>query len=585
MKQIRLIYALLLAVALPFMTACSSDDTLSENSTTPKDGKVSVHLRISQAASATTRATATDENAEDEEMMNLWTVVVTNASGDVLDILSCMPTGDGRERDEIEDNIVEFTDGTTYNFYSFANIGAKKLDELLGFKAGTVPEPTTKDVIVHAENLDNVKFPNETRSNVDNIPVSVHGNTFNAFTSESDNQLGSYGIPMSNKQSFTIKSTTRDIELIVVRMMAKIELQVYNDKGSNITINSITLTDITNNADNNLKLFPNYTNNANADKKESIHGDIQPNLNGTPKTDKVKIPVNKTIPATGHTYADGVANAVKITFYINESNTPTNKPIDFGHFFLEIQLAGEQEVRYALIDDSNKAPADNGKWNYIARNDYRIIPIVLDDYKLDLIPYDFPAIGVYPASVKEEDGLYTINFHDYGHFHLLPVVTKYSAPTTYVDFTSTKPTAPYTDTIWGLVNNEFEDSWKSWTDATKATTYTNATGKFYRTQKADTDGDEAGGEPVWYENTANPIWSPDGEYTGPFIFGYIANPGEMTADRKVYHEFSIYLYKEGMSTPRLMTYRLYMILDKEQMLYSRRLGAPAARHTHHGPHI
>ena len=577
MKQIRLIYALLLAVALPFMTACSSDDTLSENSTTPKDGKVSVHLRISQATSATTRATTTDPNAEDKEMMNLWTVVVTNAaSGEVLDILSCMPTGDGRESDEIEDNIVEFTDGITYNFYSFANIGAEKLDELLDFTAGTVPEPKTKDVIVHAENLNNVKLNATT---VENISVSVSGNNFNAFNVGDKNNLGWYGIPMSNKQSFTIESTTRDIELIVVRMMAKIELQVYNDKGSEITIESVTLTDITKDVDDNLKLFPNYITASSANKQEYVHGDIQPNLNGTPETDKVTIQVNKTIPATGQTYADGVDKAEKITFYINESNTPTNNPIDFGHFFLEIKLEGEQEVRYALIDDKGNTTVDDDKWNYIARNDYRIIPIVLDDYKLDVTPYDFPAIGVYPASVKEEDGLYTINFHDYGHFHLLPVVTKYSNGN-IVPYGAGETTGDH----WALYDDNFDSAWGSWTDATKTTIYNNSTEKFYRTSTDTEDGDDAGGEPVWYKNdgTDGPQWAPNTTVGyQPFIFGYIADPGnELEEDKKVYHEFSIYLYKKGMSTPRLMTYRLYMILDKEQMLYSRRLGAPAARHTH-----
>ena len=585
-KKINLIYALLLAVALPFMTACSSDDTLGENSMHQKDGEVSVHLRISQATPTTTRATETtpDPNAEAKEMMNIWTVVITNSSNGVMDILSCKPTGTDRESDATDDITIKLTVGDTYNFYSFANIGAAKLEGLLGFAPGTVPVPTDNDVIVHAQNLTNVTFPNNTRQNVDAIPVSVYGNNFAAFTDTEDgNKLGSYGIPMSNKQTIKIENTTREIDLIVVRMMAKIELQVYNDKGSAITIESVTLTDITKDVDDNLKLFPNYKTASSANTQAFVHGDIQPNLNGIQATDKVTIQVNKTIPATGQTYADGVANAEKITFYINESNTPTNKPIDFGHFFLEIKLKEEQEVRYALIDDKGNTTVDDGKWNYIARNDYRIIPIVLDDYKLDVIPYDFPAIGVYPASVKEEDGLYTINFHDYGHFHLLPVVTKYSTtPTTYVDFTSTTPNAPYENTTWGLVDDTFTASWKSWTDATKATTYTNATGGFYRNQTTDKDGDEAGGVPIWYANTSSPMWQPN-ETIGyrPFIFGYIADPGnKLEEDKKVYHEFSIYLYKKEMSTPRLMTYRLYMILDKEQMLYSRRLGAPAARHTH-----
>ena len=86
-----------------------------------------------------------------------------------------------------------------------------------------------------------------------------------------------------------------------------------------------------------------------------------------------------------------------------------------------------------------------------------------------------------------------------------------------------------------------------------------------------TDGDEVGGIPVWYANSSSPRWDPDGgtNYV-PFIFGYIAEPTlPMTADRKVYHEFSVKLYKEGMTAPRLMTYRFYMTLSKDQMLSAR----------------
>ncbi|MBR1545921.1 MAG: hypothetical protein IJ633_03870, partial [Prevotella sp.] len=240
-------------------------------------------------------------------------------------------------------------------------------------------------------------------------------------------------------------------------------------------------------------------------------------------------------------------------------------------------------------DDKGSTTADDNKWDYIARNDYRIIPIVLDDYKLDMIPYDFPAIGVYPASVKEEDGIYTINFHDYGHFHLQPVVKKVSNGDV-VSFSSSTPSTPYASTSWGLIDNNFASSWGSWTDATKETAYVNenADPAFYRKGYAawdPIDGDEVGGEPKWYTNdyADRPLWDPTASaHYYPFILGYVADPeGTVATDRKVYHEFSIYLYKQGMSAPRQMTYRLYMILDTDQMLYSRGLeGTPRVRHTH-----
>ena len=71
-------------------------------------------------------------------------------------------------------------------------------------------------------------------------------------------------------------------------MMAKIELQVYNDKGTDVTITDVTLTDVTSNTVNNLKLLPNLSA-AGHNTMDPVHGDIQPNLNGTPATSDVTL--------------------------------------------------------------------------------------------------------------------------------------------------------------------------------------------------------------------------------------------------------------------------------------------------------
>jgi hypothetical protein len=93
---------------------------------------------------------------------------------------------------------------------------------------------------------------------------------------------------------------------------------------------------------------------------------------------------------------------------------------------------------------------------------------------------------------------------------------------------------------------------------------------FYRNETATADADEAGGVPVWYANTSSPQWDPAGgsDYQ-PFIFGYIADPGEeLAADKKIYHEMKIKLYVNG-AYRRDMIYRFYMTLSKDQMSYSR----------------
>lgn len=623
MKKIRLTYTFLLAAALSMLTACSSDDAAQGGGETLDDGSIKIHLRVSAADSGTMRAWADAANADDAEMMNVWTVVAVNtADNKVAKIYACKPSGDP---DQEIDVIAELPSAGSYRFYSFANMSPKVVMNLLNIAgSGTASNmrdggtsydtnpPTgggndndnnsalgsvtgnggatgvdgfiTDDNTYGKNKLCDIEFTESTvtAASVEAKEVNVAGNNFDLTT---HNGFGATGIPMSNVQTKTV-SDGSNVELVVIRMMAKIELQVYNDKGSDVTVESFTLTDVTKNSDGNLKLLPSLSDAGHDVMTIPTHGDISPNLGTSTSKGDIKLYPNGngTVSASANNTTAGTPK--KFTFYVNESVKPTNA---FSHFFLKIKLDGEAEERYVLIDDKGSTTADDNKWDYIARNDYRVIPIVLDDYKLDMIPYDFPAIGVYPASVKEEDGIYTINFHDYGHFHLQPVVKKVS-DSSVVPFVATAPTGTYGSTSWGLIGDSFASSWVGpYTDATKATAYDNeaATAPFYRkgyTVIPPVDGDEVGGIPVWYVNDglAGPQWDPtaSGSYA-PFIFGYIEDPAvTLTEDKKVYHEFSIYLYKKEMSAPRQMTYRLYMILDTDQMMYSRMFGAPRVRHTH-----
>ena len=610
------IYALA-AAALLSLTACSSDDIAEQGGgTSEADGSIRVHLRVSAGEGTNkTRAWTDGENATTEEMMNVWTVVAVNTTGDkVTSIYACKPSG---EPDQEIDDYVELPAAGTYRFYSFANMSPKVVMSLLGIGGydtptkksstraatagsayGTPTGDTSNDnlatgsVTSHAAANETDPFMTEptqgatggyavntyytipfdagetlSAEDVASKTVNVAGNNFNLEAA--DNGFGAKGIPMSNVQTITV-TEGMTLDLIVIRMMAKIQLQIYNDRGSDVTLESFTITDVTKNADNNLKLLPKLTNGANT--MSYVHGDIKPNLPDVLPGNLILKPASgNTISATDNKTDGGTP--VTFTFYVNESNTPNN---GFNRFFLKIKLLGESEQRYVLIDDAN-AEGKTGTWNYIARNDFRIIPVVLDDYKLDIIPYDFPAIGVYPASVKEEDGLYTINFHDYGHFHLLPKVTKMSDGTE-VPFTATTPTGTFSVSSWGLIDNDFGSSWRSFSDGSMTTAYDNATASpaFYRTGTdsyvtTTVDGDEVGGAPVWYANTSAPQWDPAGGSTyKPFIFGYIADPGAaITSDRMVFHKFTINLYRDGTTAARQMVYNLCMILDTDQMSYSR----------------
>ena len=560
MKKFRFAYLMVLAAMTGVMAACSSDDSPNSNDQLPKEGMDQVALRVSPAHStAVTRWT--DGNATDDEMMNIWVVVVTNTSdGSVEKCFACRPAaGTEREIDEVG----RITKGA-YTVYSFANISLTNVCNLLGLTA-PASIPTIGSTPIEISVTGTVSH-----ESVAAATVKVNGNGFNPTAA--NNGFGEAGIPMSNVQTISNSETEKD--LIVVRMLAKMEIQLYNETGSAVTVQSLTLSDLTYNptlSDDpaNLKLLPNLTSGANT--MEDIHKDIQPNLNGAPvKVDYTyEVPSAKQTVATA-TYASGTP-AQTLTFYVNESATPSNAE----HLFYLTLKMSDTEFRYALI--SNNAA---NEWNYIARNDYRIIPVVLDDLKFEVIPYDFPPIGVYPCSVKEVDAanhVYDFEFHDYGHFHLLPTVTKGGA---VVDFSASTPTG--SGYKWTLIDNDWTKSWFTYAAFGDAEQTANP-GDFYRTGTGSTtaDGDDEGQTPVWYVNdgVAGPRWAPDAANYRPFVFGYIADPGAaLASDKRVCHEMKIQVYN-GTSAYRQMLYRFYMTLSMDQMLYSRgQTSMPRKRH-------
>jgi hypothetical protein len=545
------IYTYLLIAGL-LLAGCSQDNDGTEP--TPADGMAQVRLRLSVAGSGQTRAW-TDTNATDAEMMNIWVVVITNNSNVVEKVLACKPTGNSREIDPI----TELPLGT-HNFYSFANMSVETVASMLGISV-TMPTLSSNDVAYESTAASGTVDADKA--------VTVNGNGFAALTSSDNNGFGSYGIPMSNVQSATIHNNTT-MDLVVVRMMAKMKISVTNATGSAQYIKYASISNVTNNVANNLMLLPTWTSATGKDNMTVVqHGDLQPHLNGTPATTELTIPgLASTTPLAD----DGIR---EVTFYINECKRSTDFELTIGLG----DASSTQEYRYALIDNQGATSDDNDKWDYIARNDYRIIPIILDDYKLELIPYDFPPIGVYPVSVSEidtENHVYNFTFHDYGHFHLLPRVTKTSDNNSPVAYSATTPsgTAWTLNTDWAATLKTAAFKGDAWLSSEQVV----ANG-FYRNQTDVADADEAGGVPVWYANdgTAGPQWDPSASANYvPFIFGYIAEPATLplTVDRKIYHEFRVKLYVGG-EYRRDLIYRYYMTLSMDQML-----SPSAARRTH-----
>lgn len=657
MKRLYKLYAATLTalVTLAAFTACQSDE--DQPGTEGGDEGGFVMLRIGVAdnvavtrSTATTRAPWNDDNAESttdrSEMMYNWTVLLCDASGVIKYVYTGTPpdghtANDNAEIDEVTGVITVPSSiaAGQYTAYSFANISSAKLAEVLGLSSVAV---------------------GQTISNIDEKTVSIDANlkTTTDITADNAFGLGSKGIPMSNKQTITVVGTDDEanpqiIDLIVVRMVAKLEFVFFNrtdeDSGSaeDFTVKSVTISGITKGTANNLKLLPNLNNNGTGHENEMTftHGDIWPNLNTGFEREEVKYTpttalavsstdkydVNKLPGNAGYS-----AYTKKFVFYVNESQLATPAT---DRFQLTVELANG-DYRYALVSTGDNSGLTVGKtgggnnenptttpvtdtkrsddWTYIARNDYRVIPIVLDNYRLELVPYDFPAIGVYPASVKTIDAttnLHEILFHDYGHFHLVPHVYRGAAwtgttgtgsyPWSGKDITFSATQGDFSSTVWTL---DKAGAAAAATDWTQAFTSFATTGTYPNLAKGDeltadlnrttTQFYGAPGPSGWPADNVWPTTLPvyltnfDGEVTHtaegktysqgdfpmldavtqwkpkaadaylPYIFGQIA-PQADNADKSVYHEFRVNLYVKGESVARQLYYRFYMHIKQD----------------------
>lgn len=232
-------------------------------------------------------------------------------------------------------------------------------------------------------------FANVEMDQIANTPPTV-GATLSLktnFAAPANGVIPASGIPMSNKQTIKVRNVQQQtIYVEVVRMMAKVTLRFTNESGTNLLIQSVGLDNITQ-AGGNISTLP-----------------------ATPTTS------NSTGSFT-HSASATLESSADITFYINESVMPSNS-IPHNYILRVTTKLGEavEEGRYALLS-----------WNSFTRNEYSIIPITIDDYRLKLEALDYPPIGVYPAVITTNDEKnFTCTFSSGGDFEIYPNLTKFS---------------------------------------------------------------------------------------------------------------------------------------------------------------
>lgn len=345
------------------IVGCSFEEDHADCQGKGEGEKMQVELRLTASANSLTRSCSTsdgvtraswvDTNAarEGEMMHNCFVVIVQN--GKIQSIVQRDFT------EEVEQTSLKAkAELGNATFYSFANITPAEL----GITMTTTPDE------------------------IESKYYKVEGNTA---------QLSAKGIPMSNKQTVNITSKKQQVDLEVIRMMAKVELNFTNDTGYDLSIKSVKLTDITDNAANNVSLLP----------MKDASGNVVPNINASATYKDYTVSIGGT---SGTQVKNG--GTLQTTFYVNESVARNPK-----YFVLSINTdKGTVTNRIAMTE-----------WSKIARNDYLVIPVKLVDYRIELEPQVFTAIGVIPELNYDGDRI-TATFKSYGDFHLKLHVIKRS---------------------------------------------------------------------------------------------------------------------------------------------------------------
>lgn len=380
------IYYYICIWAVCLLAACSAgDEATSFPGQADAENRVGVMLQLSALSSQTSQpsrssltraAWETDIEALPGEMMKSWFVVVVQ-NGKIEKIITSDLKSDVTEveKDQV---FVKLNTGET-TFYSFANIK---------------PEDIGLDASTSVGHLLPTDF--------DDTTYQMDGNShlFHlSMTPEFQN-----GYPMSNKQTVDVVDNQQVINLEVIRMMAKVQLSITNATDHDIVLKTITLSDVTQNGNPNIKLLPNVDSN----------NQLQVNLANSAKKGTI------TLTAAEN---DGITIKERATqtacFYMNESLV--DKGADGGNRYFILSLTtvdaatgATSNHRYAMLS-----------WNEIRRNDYLKIPIKLEDYQIRWKVEAFSPIGVLPK-VKDDGENLSLDFGYYGEFHIKPEVIKLS---------------------------------------------------------------------------------------------------------------------------------------------------------------
>jgi len=383
------IYYYICIWAVCLLAACSAgDEATSFPGQADAENRVGVTLQLSALSSQTSQSSRssltraaweTDTEALPGEMMKSWFVVVVQ-NEKIEKIITSDLKSLGVTEVEKDQVFVKLNTGAT-TFYSFANIkpGDIGLDD-----STSVGQPLP--------------------AGFDEKTYQMDGNSkiFHQLMSPEFQN----GYPMSNKQVVNIIDNQQVINLEVIRMVAKVQLSITNATDHDIVLKSITLSDVTRNGNQNIKLLPNV--------------DSANKLKGVNLVDGVEKGTITLTAADNNGITIGEGATQTACFYMNESLV--DKGADGGNRYFILSLTTVNAATGTTTSNHRYAMLS---WNEIRRNDYLKIPIKLEDYQIRWKVEAFSPIGVLPKVTDDGKNL-SLDFGYYGEFHIKPEVIKLS---------------------------------------------------------------------------------------------------------------------------------------------------------------
>lgn len=384
-KTIYKIYLTLAVLLTLVLNSCAKDEPKQDD--VPEGTVVTATFAIQQKAFVGTPTNP----ADDAEKITSWWVAFVDVNRKVAAVVS--RPADRTAAVEAEDFDADIATGT-YTLYSFANLTPAEVKEMSGleFVVGNTVGSASELLAAACE------MPND----IDPTAAPYHG------------------IPMSGVQQVRIVGRrTQPYDVEVVRMVAKFEVTFANECAYPFTVKAVTLSKA---HEGKIPMLPDFS---------TLGG--EPTI--LPQATTVDLTHTLAAPLT---IAAGDKSASKKTiFYLRETKAVSPRE----HFTLALTVernGAEEEMLYSLMEDES--------FEYINRNDYIRVPVLLTDVIFRPEVWFYPPIGGYPeAEIEErEDGDTYVTFQAGGDFVVRPMIRLASeTPVMWYSITDTRRVLSY----------------------------------------------------------------------------------------------------------------------------------------------